>query len=300
MKFYFNENYLIKYKNDKLRIIFKEIKEIYDCLNKRNYKLCIKDNLDIDMNTIYKDRNLALVVAPFLKHIEQDNINTNISYNFIDLNSISPKIEDDKYYIIELLSLCYRDSNELVVSLKNEDEFNHGEYSISKESNELKIINIIGRDKLEEYCRYNPAPKNAKEVFEKAQNEFNHIKFTKKAFETVESRNDIIKQYGFNKLFNVFKALEELVYPFFKGDTRCSHSYVIKLFKKTTSLDYSDESDLTMNKYGYQRKVTINGKEVQMRYHIKIKNDVRIYFKYIKEDDCIYIGHSGKHLDTAK
>ena len=53
-----------------------------------------------------------------------------------------------------------------------------------------------------------------------------------------------------------------------------------------------------MKKYGYQRGVTINGKKTTMTYHIK-PSDNRIYFIYNETDDCIYIGHSGRHLDIA-
>ncbi|WP_298843745.1 hypothetical protein [Clostridium sp.] len=53
-----------------------------------------------------------------------------------------------------------------------------------------------------------------------------------------------------------------------------------------------------MKKYSKQRTVSIDGKKLVMSYHIKF-SDNRIYFIYNEEDDCIYIGHSGEHLNVA-
>ena len=53
-----------------------------------------------------------------------------------------------------------------------------------------------------------------------------------------------------------------------------------------------------MKKYSKQRTVSIDGKKLVMSYHIKF-SDNRIYFIYNEEDDCIYIGHGGEHLNVA-
>lgn len=108
-----------------------------------------------------------------------------------------------------------------------------------------------------------------------------------------------MNQFGFNNLFDIFKAVEEIIYPFYAGNSGIMIKEIFDVFRKKTGLECSDESNATMNKYGSEREVTINGEKVRMQYHIKIKNDVRIYFKYIEKDHCIYIGHSGKHLNTV-
>lgn len=298
MDFYFNENCLLKYQN-KFVCNVKEIKEMHDHLKEKNYRLCIKYNLDIDYKKLSSNRN-AMAILPFLKHLQSNSIDTSSLAEFVNENDITPKIINN-YYFIELMSLCYRDKHELILSLINEDEILGEQYEINRESQKLNIKNVIGKSKLEEYCLYNPVPQSVSEVFEKAGIEFKHIKFTRKAFDTGESRSDIIKQFGFSNLLNIFKVLEELVYPFCKGILNISsYKELQNEFKARTNLEYSDESDSTMDKYGCQRDTYINGKNIRMRYHIKIKNDVRIYFKYIDEDDCIYIGHSGQHLDVAK
>lgn len=297
MHFYFNENCLVKNEEDFVYNL-KEIKEMYDFLKVKNYRLCIKDNLDLDYEKLTSNRNAGAII-PFLKYLHLDSINTNNLVDMLEENDINPKVIEN-YYFIELMSLCYRDTNELILSSINENEISDEKYEIDKNSKKLIINNVIGKDKLQEYCFYNPAPQSVSEVFEKAEAEFKHIKFTKKAFDTGETRSDIIKQFGFINLLNIFKTLEELVYPFFKGKLDVSHKEIQNEFKVKTNLEYSDESDSTMDKYGCQREVCINGKSIRMSYHIKIKNDVRIYFKYVKEDDCIYIGHSGQHLDVAK
>lgn len=294
MNFYLNENYLVKSTENEKEFIssLKEIKELYDFLNKKNYKMYIKDNLDIDYKQFSKNRDIMMNI-PFLSKIHC--INT--SCNMLNKADITPEI--DNYYFVELVSLCYRDNNELVLSLKNEDEAVNDQYVINKNNTQLNIENIIGRLKLQEYCQHNPAPQSASEVFERAENEFSHIKFTKIAFDSVKLREDILKQFGFNNLFDIFKAVEEIIYPFYNGNSGTTIKEIFNVFKEKTGLECSDESDATMNKYGSQREATIKGEKVKMRYHIKIKNDVRIYFKYSEEDDCIYIGHSGKHLSIA-
>lgn len=297
MNFYLNENYLVKSTESENEFItsLKEIKELYDFLNRKNYKMYIKDNLDIDYKQFSQNRNIMMNIS-FLSKI--DCVNTsNPSYNMLNKTDITPEI--DNYYFVELVSLCYRDNNELVLSLKNEDEAVNNQYVINKNNTELNVENIIGKLKLEEYCQYNPAPQSASEVFERAANEFSHIRFTRRAFDSVQSRESILKQFGFNNLFDIFKALEEIIYPFYNGNSGTTIKEIFNVFKEKTGLECSDESDATMNKYGSKREVTINGEKVRMRYHIKIKNDVRIYFKYIEEDDCIYIGHSGEHLSIA-
>lgn len=295
MKFYLNENYLIK-DQDNIASNLKDIKEMYEFSKEKNSKLYIKDNLDLDYEKLSKNRN-AMIMISILKHLESINTN-NLDGDILCEKNIIPST--DNYYFVELMSLCYRDLNELILSLKNEDEFLSDKYQINKNSEIFEVNNIIGKNELEQYCLYNPAPESVSEVFEKAENEFKHIKFTEKAFTTVQSRADILKQFGLSNLLDIFRALEEIVYPFFCRNSSLTQKQIQNEFKRKTKIEYSDESETTMQKYGYQREVLINGKKVKMRYHIKIKTDVRIYFKYIEEEDCIYIGHSGQHLDVAK
>ncbi|WP_242859819.1 hypothetical protein [Clostridium drakei] len=293
MDFYLNENNLIIDKENVAENL-KEIKQFYDLLKVKNYKLCIKDNLDLDYKNFNGDKSIStlLVFLKYLDPIETYGVNT------IECDKVDPFI--DNYYFIELISLCHKYDNNIVLSSANEYEIINSEYKVNINKKTEIVKNIIGKSKLEEYLIFNPAPKNINEVFKKAELEFPHIKFTDKAYKTANSREDIYKQYGFTKLLNIFKVLEKLVYPFLKGKLQgfFEDSIEEEFKKQTNGIEFSHESDSTMNKYGKKREVTINGKKVKMSYHIKL-GDNRIYFIYNKEDDCIYIGHSGEHLQVA-
>ncbi|NMM62827.1 hypothetical protein HBE96_08965 [Clostridium sp. P21] len=293
MDFYLNENHLIV---DKENIVenLKEIKQFYDLLKAKNYKLCIKDNLDLDYKNLNTNKSISILLA-FLKYL--NSIET-YGVNTVESDKIDPFI--DNYYFIELISLCHKYNNNVMLSSANENEIIHPEYKININEKEEIVKNILGKSKLEEYLIFNPAPKNIDEVFQKAESEFSHIKFTDKAYKTANSREDIYKQYGFTKLLNVFKILEQLIYPFLKGELQgfSEDSIEVEFKKQTNGVEFSHESDSTMNKYGKKREVTVKGRKLKMDYHIKL-SDNRIYFIYDKKDDCIYIGHSGEHLQTA-
>lgn len=293
MDFYFNENQLISCLDD-ISENLKEIKEIYNFAKIKNYEIYIKKNIDIDYKKLCNKPQilLALGLLKYLKNIETDEC------DMLADNQIEPCI--DNYYFIELVSLCYEYNNNRIISLSTEREVINPQYRIYKDKKPFLISNIIGKNEFEEYSQFNPVPQNISEVFEKAELEFKHIKFTEKAYKTANSRSDIYKQVGFLNLLNVFKVLETLIYPFLKGELEgYNQERIEEEFKKQTKgIEFSNESDKTMNKYGYQRTVSIKGEKLTMRYHIK-PNDNRIYFIYHKKDDCIYIGHSGGHLDVA-
>ncbi|MCK4259450.1 MAG: hypothetical protein KAX49_10755 [Halanaerobiales bacterium] len=42
----------------------------------------------------------------------------------------------------------------------------------------------------------------------------------------------------------------------------------------------------------------IKGITHRFSYHLKPEDDIRIYFKYLPDEDKIYFGHAGKHLKT--
>ncbi|WP_234121759.1 hypothetical protein [Clostridium hydrogenum] len=294
MDFYLNENQLV---SDFVGIVenLKEIKEIYDLAKARNYNICIKENMDINYEKFYNKPQILMALG-LLKHF--DIIKAD-GFELLKFSQISPCIEND--YFIELISLCYKNQNNRVFSLSSEREIINFEYSVNVLENVFKIVNIIGKNEFEKYLQFNPVPQSISEVFEKAENEFRHIKFTDKAYKTANPRNDIYKQIGFSKILNVFSVLEKLIYPFFRGTLNgFTQDSIQGEFKKLTyGIEFSNESVKTMKKYGEQRSVTINGRKFVMSYHIKISSDNRIYFIYDKESDYIYIGHSGKHLQVA-
>lgn len=291
MNFYLNENNLIS-DLDNITENIKEIKKIYDLAKAKKCKIYIKDNLEYE-----KLATSPQIVGPLglLKHF---SIIETYEYDMLEFNQIEPSL--DNYYFIELMSLCYKYSNSRIVSLANEREITDNQYTINRDEKSIIVTNIIGKSKFEEYLQFNPMPQSINEVFDKVEVEFNHIKFTDKAYKTANSRSDIYKQVGFSKLLNIFKVLETLMYPFLKGGLEgFTQASIEEEFKRQTNgIEFSNESDKTMKKYGEQRTVNVNGKKLVMSYHIKT-SDNRIYFIYDEEEDCIYIGHSGQHLDVT-
>lgn len=72
----------------------------------------------------------------------------------------------------------------------------------------------------------------------------------------------------------------------------------------TPDLDFSSESESTMNNTEYARKrifVCDDGIERQFRLHSKIKSaNKRIYFFPLPDQQIVHIGHIGKHLPTTQ
>lgn len=291
MDFYFNENYLVSHLENMVENL-KEIKDIYDFAKAKNCRIHIKDNFEYRELVTTPQSGIALGSLKYFSVIET------YGYSMLESNQIKPSV--DNYYFIELMSLCYKYSNSRVISLTNENEITSTQYTISKDKEPLIVTNVIGKDRLEEYLQFNPVPQSINEVFKKAEVEFRHIKFTDKAYKTANLRSNIYKQVGFSKLLNVFKVLETLIYPFLRGELEGYTQIAIEeeFKRRTNGIEFSNESDKTMKKYGNQRTVFVNGKKLIMSFHIK-PNDNRIYFIYDKEDDCIYIGHSGAHLEVA-
>ena len=230
MNFYLNENHLI---SDLAKIVgnLKEIKEIYDFAKTKNCKIYIKDNLEYEKLATSPQIGIALGL---LKHF---SIIETYGYDMLESNQIEPSL--DNYYFIELMSLCYKYSNSRIVSLTNECEITDNQYTINSDESSLVVTNIIGKNKLEEYLQFNPMPQSINEVFEKAEVEFKHIKFTDKAYKTANSRSDIYKQVGFGKLLNIFKVLETLIYPFLKGklDGYTQESIEVEFKRQTMGIE---------------------------------------------------------------
>ena len=168
MDFYLNENNLISDLDNILENL-KEIKKIYDFAKAKNCKIYIKDNLEYENLAISPQIGMALGLLKHCSIIETDG------YDMLESNQIEPSI--DNYYFIELMSLCYKYGNNRIVSLTNECEITDGKYTISTEKDINIITNVIGKSKFEVYLQFNPTPQKINEVFEKAELEFEHIKF---------------------------------------------------------------------------------------------------------------------------
>lgn len=114
-------------------------------------------------------------------------------------------------------------------------------------------------------------------------------------------RMSAYRKIGYDALLNVFKIMNEWLLPFYRNQTQGkSEAEIFRDLLGTYNLDISAETKKTMDIYGKQREVFVDGIIYEMRNHIKFNRDAcRIHFKYIEQKDKIYIGHSGKPLDTA-
>lgn len=290
MNFYYNENNLM---HDATNVIenIKEMKKLYETLKNSGNTLMVKDSFCFPYAFI--DIRRVGSALGFIKNIQRFKE----SDNWLEVEDIDPQKES--CHFIELISACYENRNNLIVSSTNETDIIDKNYNIK--NNEIIIENIIGKKQLNEYVLLNPVPNSIIEVFERASMNFNKIKFSDKAYETAVAKNDIYKSFGFDRILNVFKVIQELLYSFYKGKLNgYNQESIQEEFKRLTGIDFSCDSEATLKKYATERLVAFNGRKIKMSFHIKIKGQGRIYFSYEEDDDCILIGHCGGHLRTVK
>lgn len=197
----------------------------------------------------------------------------------------------------KILTCCLRDEQDKMLSLYGDDSDSE-EYQIIEPST-WYVKHFVVIEQVKEYHIYNPMPETMKELFEKVSANYKDIVFTKKVFETVTTREEAYKKYGFDKILRIFWGMNEFLLPFYKGELKgYSEAEIFKVFMARFKIEISPDTNKTMQMYGNQREVIIHNEKHKMCNHIKIPVQAsRIYFKYI--DGKIYIGHSGEHLRTA-
>lgn len=211
---------------------------------------------------------------------------------------ITPEVLNET--VRETIILCCRDQNERMLSLSSDTDASEDVYYL-KEAAIDNVINLKTSEEISQYILHNPPPRKMKEIFNRIEEMYPDFVFTSKAYKTAASRESAYRTIGYNQILNTFHVLHKVLLPFYRE--KSSGKSELDLFQEllaTYNIDISPESTATLNLYEKQRQITIDGKKHTFSNHIKFNKDAcRIHFKYLKDQDKIFIGHSGKHLDTA-
>lgn len=297
--FYFNEYVFSQNQSsDGLADLLKEFKELFDAAEQYRGRLCIKDTFQYnELRRVLREEELWKYAVPFQLFGKCFKIPMENNISSMDIK-INPDI--NCMAIRELIYACIRDENERMVSLPQDNEAVADEYWFERASIE-RVFNLKSAAGIAEYSLNYPYPRNMKEVFERVQENFPDIYFMGKAFKTASKRESAYRKIGYAKLLNIFKVMNDRLLPFYRNQTSGqSEADIFQEILNEYNIDMSTETGKTMDLYGKQREVLIDRTTYEMRNHIKFNKEAcRIHFRYIEEKDKIYIGHSGKHLDTA-
>lgn len=298
--YYFNENaFLQEQSPDVLAEKLYAFKTLYDATEQYRGRLCIKDTFQYnELRRGIRQNDCWKYAIPFQLFGKCNGIVTeNCERHAVE--RINPDISSE--VIRELIAVCNRDGNERMVSLPQDREAVADEYQLKHASVE-RVFNFTSAAKIADYSLNHPYPNNIKEVFQRVEENFPDIHFMEKSFKTAAKRESAYRKVGYEELLNVFKIMNERLLPFYRNETQGkSENDIFREIREAYNVDISTETKKTMDLYGQQREVLIDGTIYAMKNHIKFNKDAcRIHFKYIESKDKIYIGHSGKHLDTAE
>lgn len=294
MNYYYNEDiFLRECTEEQLGSYLVSFKSLYDAVEKNAGKLWIKENFSYTelISATENQQKYVLCLTLFGrcgKILADDG-------NAWKIGTVSPETKNEK--ILELLELCNRDKNEQMVSLP-EDVETESVYQLKDAAIEA-VYNLHDEKEIHEYRLHHPYPTSIKEVFEKIEEMYPEFVFTKHAYKTAAGRESAYRKTGYDTVLQTFQKMHELLTPFYlSAAAGKSEVQVFHELKEMYGIDISPESKLTMEQYGKQREVKIEGEIYQFTNHIKFNKDVcRIHFRYI--GNKIYIGHAGKHLDTV-
>lgn len=277
-----------------------EIINIKTCMRKNREQIYFyQDFWSISLGEMnMKDYIFSITDKEYAKEIISVVMNGPYYFNSdkTDDVSIEPKVR--KSFAKNLIAICFKDSQDKIISLRGETDLCHKEYSVRDYRSCFCIQNIIGCDEL--ISRMNTAEKfkNINDVFDK-------IEAASKNIVILESARKSAKKHDFrdclDDVFNGIMGLYNIELPMLRrgiqGEKRMEE------FQKGCRLEISKESEETLNIERYKREREFNiprkGK-VLFDWHIKIDGgNTRIHYYIDKDRKKVYIGHCGKHLSTA-
>ncbi len=97
------------------------------------------------------------------------------------------------------------------------------------------------------------------------------------------------------RVYTVLEILAKVGDSYFQQTTNNSIVYLLN----EEGVRCSGESSQTMDRYGNERVFHHRGKSSQMKMHLKVGRNLRIYFDIDIENQKIMIGYCGKHLRTV-
>ncbi|MEY8396739.1 hypothetical protein AALB64_18335 [Lachnospiraceae bacterium 45-P1] len=299
MDYYFNESALLQESSPYcLQGMIKEFKELYDKTEKYSGKMWIKETFSChDLKAFTDFENGMRFALPFQLFGKCGRLTVG-QYTENAIEAVKPEVSDPR--VRELIYLCNRDENERMISLAEDMSAPEKEYVLQGAAL-TRVVNLKNAAEIDDYNLMNPFPQSIGEVFERIEKMYPDIVFTKTAYKTAATRESAYRTIGYERLLNIFRRMNETMLPFYYGKVSGkSENDIFQELRGTYNIDISPESRKTMKLYGKQRCLTIDGTEYEFTNHIKFKKDAcRIYFRFLEDKKKIYIGHSGKHLDTA-
>lgn len=299
MNYYFNETAILHETSpDRLKELLLKLKELYDETEKYNGRLWLKETFSChDLRAFAASGNKQQFALPFQLFGKCGHLAVG-QYTEDAIEAIDPDVSEKS--VRELIYLCNRDENERMISLPEDTSAPAAEYRL-KGAALSRVVNLKTAAEIADYNLMNPFPQDIKEVFERVEKMYPDIVFTKDAYKSSATRKGAYRTIGYDEILNIFKRIHEVLLPFYKKQVSGkSEADMFQQLKTDYNIDISPESQKTLDLYGKQRQVTIDGETYEFSNHIKFKKDAcRIYFRFLEDKGKIYVGHSGKHLDTA-
>ncbi len=299
MDYYFNENAILHEPSPYcLKELLKEFKELYDETEKYGGKMWLKETFSChDLKAFADSENGRQFALPFQLFGKCSRLTVG-QYTEDAIKAIEPEVLDER--VRELIYLCNRDENERIVSLTEDTSAPEKEYCL-RGAALARVVNLRTAAEIGDYNLMNPFPQSIREVFERVEKMYPDIVFTKTAYKTAATRESAYRTIGYERLLNMFRRMNETLLPFYRGKVSGkSETDIFQELRTVYNIDISPESQKTLDLYGKQRQLKIDGVKHEFSNHIKFKKDAcRISFRFLEDKNKIYIGHSGKHLDTA-
>lgn len=300
MSFYFNHSVLENTSINFVRSFIDEIINIRACMRKNKEQLYFyQDFWNISLGEInMKDYIFSIADKEYAKEIISAVMNGPYYFNndAEDDISIAPRVR--KCFGKSLLAICFKDSQDKIISLQSEADLCCEKYSVRDCRCCFRIKNIIGCNELIRCL-------NTEEKFRSINDVFDKIEASSKNIIILESARKSAKKHDFrdclDDVFNGIMGLYSIELPMLRkgiqGEKRKEE------FQKSCKLEISKESEETLNIERYKREREFNipklGK-VLFDWHIKIDGgNTRIHYYIDKDRRKVYIGHCGKHLSTA-
>ena len=295
MKFYLNQRGLFKCSSAEIDTCINEIHLIYKKMIENKSTLYVQDNIysHPKILELYSEPHKYYTFFALLKQIEQIQCCSDEEYGQI---TITPIVTCE--IAIGLFKVCIRDDQQYVITSTNDTIITNSSYNLRFASKNMSVTNLIGDGTIDNFLLHNPMCSTINDVFNKVEGRCPNIKFTQKAYMTASERDFSYRNYRFDLIIDMFMHVEKLLLPYFRGEIACSEKEIIKQFKEKTGIEFSQESNATMQKYGHEREMIIDGDKYTFTFHFKI-GDNRIYFIYMPVKDKIFIGHAGGHLSIV-
>lgn len=195
---------------DRIREALKIIVDIIKWADRNNVTLY--RNEKVDYNAINVDPKLYRAVTSVigfyqrLKVLEHGEI-------FLNEGDVEPQVSED---MIEQIEAAIGKDIKYMLSILCVDQ--EPRYFVRSKS--YIIENLRTQEELETNYMYDPPAKSISEVFNKIQELNSKVIFTKNAYDTSVERADVYRQFGFNRIIELFSIAHKELFPYMLGETK--------------------------------------------------------------------------------